>query len=218
MGNGLHMKKTILTTMVLILTSCSQDISPKKYRFSIDTATREYQYSVHGHASSSVSGILSSAEGARKIVYRGGKDGKCNSTVAESDWNLPPEAVMNQAGQVLICWNFLDGADTEQTLGPMPDPQNGVQLLCSFYDANCSLQINAIRIGNKEEDPNLFYPVAWLRRITAQADGTFTIEFLYESGWFSSPTLPGHGTYRQKFDPTTKQISLTERKQADCKL
>lgn len=202
----------LVLLVVFFLSACSGQNSGsanRQVRFSVDATTPSYNFTVEGHSKSLVTASLVGSEGKRAFSYQGGKEGKCQTTVTEGDWNLPPEAVMNKTGQVVICWNHLSGASSEFTYGPLPDPQHGVELFCSLYDTNCTLMAERIRVGAS-------YPVAWLRDVTAQANGTFVIEFMYESGWLSTPTLPEHGTYQQSLSPSTQQLTDARRVQADC--
>ncbi len=203
-------KASVFVIASVSIVSCGKNSgSSSSPRFSLDSTTPTYTFQVEGHSASFVTGTLKSAAGQRELSYTGGPTGNCNNVVAQSDWNLPPEAVMNSLGQVLVCWNHLTGEDSTLTLGPMPDPQNGVELLCRLYNADCSPAGDVINVGQS-------YLVAWLRNVTTQPDNTFIVELMYESGWFSTPTLPEHGTYQSVIDPKTNQVTEPLRKEAHC--
>jgi hypothetical protein len=99
------------------------------YLFSMETEPEIVELTLHGTVKDRLAGRLADDEGRRKIVYYG-PDYRAPQTLFAADWLLPAVGAVNKAGEMLVCVNRLVGAPSVLTKGNVPDPANGVDLVC----------------------------------------------------------------------------------------
>ena len=162
--------------------------------FAFDTAQQTVSRPVDGDAAATLDGQLSDASGRRALAYRRG--GGAAEVLATSDWNLPPMAAVAAGGNLLACFNRLTGAPSRNTAPGVPDPTQGVALVCRLRTAS------GFGPEVKVTSPTR---ASWLKLVAARPDGTFNVVFYGDDGWLvlgAATQNPQHGTYAATFDGT----------------
>jgi hypothetical protein len=154
--------------------------------FSVNTEQDVFVSPVLG-SSATLEGVLAFPDGRRSIRWVE-PDGTAE-VVAPGGWLLPPIGRQLSSGSSLICWGELRGEPSALTRGAMPDPRDGLALVCrerspeGTWGAPTRLAEDVI--------------AAWLKSIEPDGGGGFLITYYVDSGLFALPTAPEHGTWSQ---------------------
>lgn len=157
--------------------------------FSLNTETQEFELPVRGARNLKLVGILSSADGQRRVVLReAGKDVE----VFPAGWLLPGVGAMSDGGTVVVCVNRLVGAATVLTRGAMPDPGAGLALMCRLRKDGMWLDGAVLT-----PDEGAF----WLKDVMPRSGGRFWVVYMQDrSGRLVTLPEPGDGAHRVSFD------------------
>ena len=159
--------------------------------FALDTLQEEFQLTLHGTRSFRLVGRLADEEGRRTIVledHRGGGE----EVVFTADWLLPAVGATNAAGNMLVCVNRLVGESSDLTEGAMPDPTEGVDLVCRAR--NAGKWENEVVLGKGGAGQ-------WIHDVTATADGGFRVSYNDDkTGLLVDDPSEGDGMYRVPFN------------------
>ncbi len=154
--------------------------------FSVNTEQDVFVGAVLG-SSATLEGVLAFADGRRSIRWVE-TDGTAE-IVAPGGWLLPPIGRQLSSGSALVCWGELTGEPSALTRGAMPDPRDGLALVCRDRSPE----------GAWSEPTRLAEDViaAWLKSIEPDGVGGFLVTYYVDSGLFALPTAPEHGTWSQ---------------------
>ncbi len=124
------------------------------------------------------------------VMYR--KNREAPQVVFRKDWLLPAVGAVNRLGDLLVCVNRLVGAPSRLTKGDVPDPANGVDLVCRWRSTRgWAREVRIPRDG----------AALWLNDVVAQQDGSFRITYGVDgSGLLVDDPTEGEGLYRMRFD------------------
>lgn len=139
-----------------------------------------------------VANPLSDADGRRDVLFRlvGGGSEQTLNTVSGS-WNFWAGGIQAPNGLTLVCWNRLIGNTSVSTAGVMPDPREGVQLICSVDDGTGFGGEIVVEQG---------LPAAWIMGFGVNAQNEPTVEYYQDSfGTFINSGKPGDGIYEAAF-------------------
>jgi hypothetical protein len=161
--------------------------------FAMELTPENLDLTLHGTSLDRLSGKLADDEGRRTILYYG-PDFRTPQTVFKADWYLPAVGARNSQGEMLVCVNRLVGAPSALTKGSMPDPSNGVDLVCRWHSARgWSREVRVPRTG----------AALWLSDVVALREGKFRIVYS-DDGTGLMVDDPDEdrvdGTYRVEFD------------------
>jgi hypothetical protein len=158
---------------------------PSRPVFSLDTAQREHRFPIAGDAAHVLIATLVDAQGRRDLRYAR-VDGAEAVSLAAGDWILPPTGAVVMGGATAVCWNVLTGAPSRYTAGAVPEPAQGMLLLCRVGAGarwGAAVSLDAPTTG------------VWVERVIGRQDGAFSVQYLGDDGWLAAPARPGHGTY-----------------------
>jgi hypothetical protein len=128
---------------------------------------------------------LASNGGKRAILYRPSADGP-QELVAEPGWHILPAGAVDEAGNLLVCWNRLTGPETAK--GAMPHPSAGLALICRY------------RSGGKwgtEIVAGADVP-SWLQTIRLDGDNLVVRYHRNPSGWLVNDVEEGDGIWERR--------------------
>ncbi len=162
---------------------------PDGHLFSVDSRTSAYAFPVDGAPGVELVGQLAGPGGQRRILY--GPVGAATEVLAEG-WLLPPVAAADASGRTIACWNELTGGTTDLTEGSLPDPTQGLSLLCRLREGE--VWGAATRLGSG-------FTASWLKTIEAQGAGSFRVAYYADGGLFVRPTSADDGDYAQLLGP-----------------
>ena len=159
---------------------------PTRPVFSLDTTLQEHRFAIHGDAAHVLIATLVGTQGRRNIRYARA-DGTEAFPLASEEWILPPTGAVVMGGTTAVCWNILTGAPSRYTAGAVPEPAQGMSLVCRVgsgtrWSAPFTLE-GATTTG------------VWIERVIARQDGAFGVHYVGDDGWLAAPARPGHGTY-----------------------
>lgn len=158
--------------------------------FSLDTQTPEFKLPVRGSSRLELAGVLSSAEGQRRLVLREGGE---ETEVLPGDWFLPGIGAVGEGGTVAVCANRLSGMSTVLTAGLMPDPGAGVELVCRLRQNGTWLAPVKLKGPTGAQ---------WLGDVVARPGGQFWIVYMNDrSGRLVTLPESGDGAGRVAFGP-----------------
>ncbi len=161
------------------------------YLFSMETEPEIVELTLHGTVKDRLAGRLADDEGRRKIVYYG-PDYRAPQTLFAADWLLPAVGAVNKAGEMLVCVNRLVGAPSVLTKGNVPDPANGVDLVCRWRSG---------RGWSREFKAPRRSAALWLTDVLAMRDGTFRIVYAEDAtGLMVDDASRDEGIFRLIFD------------------
>ena len=141
--------------------------------FRVNNTTPVFEAPVAGNAGLVLQGVLADADGRRELRFSDRQAGQ-TETLAAATWNLPATGAVAANGDVLVCWNRLTGGSSPLTQGPMPDPTQGVSLVCRKRTAG--VWEAEFRVAQPET-------AAWVRRVVATPNG-FRLIYYADDGWF----------------------------------
>lgn len=172
--------------------------------FAMDTADEIYPLVFHGSRNYALEGHLTDAEGRREIILRNVREGTIEELVFPSGWLLPAVGAMNERGDILVCVNRLVGSPTTLTKGTMPDPMQGIDLVCRWRSKRG--WSNEIKLLRKSAGQ-------WLYDITARRSGSFWVSFSNDkSGLLVDDPEHGDGMYRVQFSRGRFEIPTVARR------
>ena len=159
--------------------------------FAMETTPELLPLTLHGSSQERLAGRLADREGRREIVHYG-KDRQAPQVIFRKDWLLPAVGAVNRLGDMLVCVNRLVGAPSRLTRGDMPDPANGVDLVCRWRSTRgWAREVTIPRDG----------AALWLTDVVATRDGTFRITYGKDgTGLLVDDPAEGEGIYRLRFD------------------
>ena len=158
--------------------------------FAVDTDQQVFELELHGTRDLSLLGELADQEGRRRIVLNDPTKRE-PEVVFTADWLLPAVGAANRDGEILVCVNRLVGEPTSLTEGKLPDPSQGVDLLCRMRT----------QAGWQVEVPLPRHAAGhWLHDVTALSDGRFRVAYSGDStGFVVDDPQAGDGMYRVAF-------------------
>lgn len=161
---------------------------PEGSLFSVDTRTPQVQVPVLGGEGVFVSGLLSDSSGRRSLELAGGSFS--GEPIREAGWVVLSAGA--QSGETLcVCWSELSGSPSTLTVGELPDPTDGVDLLCRFRtSAGWSAVLDAAPEAT----------AAWVQDVTVTDDG-FQLRYRRDSGYLVLDTQPEDGSYTVRLVP-----------------
>ena len=157
--------------------------------FSLDRSTETLAVDLTGASGHRVEGVLADSWGRRQLRYV--DPSGAVEPLAGRGWLLPPSGAVGPSGEVLVCFGALPGRNTELTEGAMPDPTQGLSVLCRHRTTE---GWGPLVQGAQEAD------AAWLRSVEALPDGSFLLRYYRDAGWLVQPTAADHGNCTQRFD------------------
>ncbi len=159
--------------------------------FAMETTPEVLPLTLHGSSQQRLAGRLADRDGRREIVHYG-KNREAPQVVFRKDWLLPAVGAVNRLGDLLVCVNRLVGAPSRLTKGDVPDPANGVDLVCRWRSTRgWAREVRIPRDG----------AALWLNDVVAQQDGSFRITYGVDgSGLLVDDPTEGEGLYRMRFD------------------
>lgn len=159
--------------------------------FAMETTPEVLELPMHGTNQERLAGRLADHEGRREIAYYGANR-QAPKVLFRPDWLLPAVGAVNRVGEALVCVNRLIGAPTELTKGNVPDPANGVDLVCRWRSSRgWSREYLVPRSG----------AALWLTDVVAKRDGTFRITYAEDgTGQLVDDATRDEGVYRLEFD------------------
>jgi len=159
--------------------------------FAMETTPELLELPFHGSSLERLAGRLTDEEGRREIVFYGAKI-RAPKVLFRSDWLLPAVGAVNRTGEALVCVNRLVGAPTELTKGNVPDPANGIDLVCRWRSSRgWSREYLIPRRG----------AALWLTDVVAVRGGTFRVTYGEDStGQLVDDAALDEGIYRVSFD------------------
>ena len=160
--------------------------------WSASTSSEDFPAELEGDATHEVATPLADAAGRRDVVYRptGGGAALTLNTVPLS-WNFLAGGVKATNGLTAVCWNRFVGAPSGATQGGLPDPRQGVALICRVHDG-------------KDWGPELVIeagiPAAWLSGFAINGQGEPVVTYQRDSfGTLFNTGKPGDGEYSTTF-------------------
>lgn len=159
--------------------------------FAMETTPELLALTLHGSSQERLAGRLADREGRREILHYG-KDRQAPQVIFRKDWLLPAVGAVNRLGDMLVCVNRLVGAPSRLTRGDVPDPANGVDLVCRWRSTRgWAREVTIPRDG----------AALWLTDVVATKDGAFRITYGKDgSGLLVDDPADGEGIYRLRFD------------------
>ena len=159
--------------------------------FAMETTPKMLELKLRGSSRARLAGRLASHDGRREIVFYGAKR-QAPKVIFGADWLLPAVGAKNSAGEILVCVNRLVGETSELTKGDMPDPANGVDLVCRWRASRgWAREIVVPRRG----------AALWLSDVVARRDGSFRITYgRDQTGILVDDPAQDEGVYRVRFD------------------
>lgn len=170
---------------------------PPNYRLRPDTPLVAFQpardvveIQVFGHAYRPIQAIAEGDEGERSIALLVGPDRRVE--VAAAGFHAIIAGAANSAGDIMVCWNTLNGATSEYS-PDTPDPARGMTLRCRLVHRDESLgpehQIRVPTVG------------CWIRKVVPLRDDTFRLLYKGDDGWFEARAdRDTHGVHEARFD------------------
>jgi len=161
---------------------------PEGSLFSVDTTTERMAVPAAGAPDVSVVGVLADRQGRRSLQVEGGRwDGEL---VRPAGW-VVLSAAASSNGLLAVCWSELVGSPSTLTQGALPDPTDGVDLLCRFRSAAGWTAAQDVAPGA---------PAAWVQGLTASEEG-FEVQYRRDSGLLLVDTAPEDGSYLRSIAP-----------------
>jgi hypothetical protein len=159
--------------------------------FAMETTPELLALTLHGSSQERLVGRLADRDGRREIVHYG-KNRQAPKVIFRKGWLLPAVGAVNRLGDLLVCVNRLVGATSRLTKGDMPDPANGVDLVCRWRSTRgWTREVRVPREG----------AALWLSDVVAQKDGSFRITYGVDgTGLLLDDPAEGEGTYRMRFE------------------
>lgn len=159
--------------------------------FGLNTDKIEYELTLHGTRSYRLVGRLASPDGKREILLN--KTGaRITEEVFSADWLLPAVGAVNANGNMLVCVNRLAGEPSSLTEGNMPDPTQGVDLMCR-------IRVNGI--WENEVTLPRHATGHWLYDVTVVPGGGYRVAYSGDStGLMVDDPQDGDGMYRVVFE------------------
>ncbi len=189
-----------LVGLLLLLGACAVDEErrvaelpdalelPEGSLFSVDTSTERVAVPAAGAPGVSVVGVLADRQGRRSLQVEGGRwDGEL---VRVAGW-VVLSAAASSDGLLAVCWSELVGAPSTLTEGVLPDPTDGVDLLCRFRSEAGWTSAQDVAPGA---------PAAWVQGLTASEEG-FELQYRRDSGLLLVDTAPEDGSYLRSIGP-----------------
>jgi hypothetical protein len=143
------------------------------------------EFPVAGDENRPLHALLAGANGQRKLAVLVGLDR--HVVFAEPGFHLPPAGAADAEGDLMLCWNTLNGATSPHS-PTTPDPSRGMTLHCRLLHADESLgptrQIEVPTVG------------CWISKLVALPGGGFRLLYKGDDGWFEARyEKPEHGVY-----------------------
>lgn len=139
---------------------------------------------VAGSAQHQLLGRLASPDGKRVLVMRFPDGGE--EEVAPAGWYALGAAAVRYGGEIAACFNELVGAPSSLTRGEVPDPRNGVDLVCRVRGADGW----GVAMRPKRTEGAL-----WLANLVGHAGGFNVVMFKDLRGTLIGDVLPGEGKF-----------------------
>lgn len=169
---------------------------PPNYRLRPDTplvgfhADRDVvEFPVFGDQTRPVQALLAGPLGERALAVLVGPNRQV--VFAEPGFHLAPTGASDPHGDLMLCWNTLNGA-TSRYSPTTPDPSRGMTLRCRLMHLDESLeptqQIRVPTVG------------CWIRKLLPLRGGGFRLLYKGDDGWFEARNdKPDHGIYESRY-------------------
>ncbi len=160
--------------------------------FRMNLSADGFRTPVTGSSTLVVETPLVSPEGKRDVVLRDTASGQVTTVnTLASSWNFWGGGARSTSGRTLVCWNRFTGADSDATHGSMPDPRNGVALICRLHDGVA---------WGAEMTAGGPLPAAWIAETKVDAQGRPVVVYQRDSfGTLFNSGKPGDGLYEVTF-------------------
>lgn len=156
----------------------------------MNLAGEEYTVPIGDTPQFEVANPLTDGEGRRDVVYRPLGSGGGEVLNTPDTWNFWAGGIESN-GLTLVCWNRLTGRSSIATVGTMPDPREGVQLVCVTNDGAGWTPEVIVESGQ---------PAAWILDFEINPQGEPTVVYYRDTfGTFINTGQTGDAVYEASF-------------------